>query len=154
MIKVNVILNNIFWRKYIKNPNIFFEKQIKRLNKKNNLYKKKTLIFSLMLSSTKEIISLNKKFRKKNNSTDILSFPFYNRYKLKRKIIREKEIYIGDIIINLNKIKNKKNLKKFKGELNKLWIHGLVHLFGYRHKRYKDFVSMNKIEKKYLNYIS
>ena len=133
MIKVNVILNNIFWRKYIKNPNIFFEKQIKRLNKKNNLYKKKTLIFSLMLSSTKEII---------------------NRNKLKRKIIREKEIYIGDIIINLNKIKNKKNLKKFKGELNKLWIHGLVHLFGYRHKRYKDFVSMNKIEKKYLNYIS
>ena len=67
-----------------------------------------------MLSSTKEIISLNKKFRKKNNSTDILSFPFYNRYKLKRKIIREKEIYIGDIIINLNKIKNKNNLKKFK----------------------------------------
>ena len=153
MIKVNVILNNIFWRKYIKNPNIFFQKQIKRLNKKNNLYKKKTLIFSLMLSGTKEIIILNKKFRKKNNSTDILSFPFYNRDKLKRKIIREKEIYIGDIIINLNKIKNKKNLKKFKGELNKLWIHGLVHLFGYDHKRNKDFKNMNRIEKKYLSYL-
>ena len=108
----------------------------------------------MLLSGPAEIKKLNKKFRKKNKITDVLSFPFHEKNQLDIKIKREKEIYIGDIILNLNKIKNKKNEIKFKNELNKLWIHGLVHLFGHQHKIDKDFKAMNKIEKKYLDYIS
>ena len=52
---------------------------------------------------------------------------------------------LSDIIINFNKIKNK-NKDRFKLEVNKLWIHGLVHLFGYEHKN-KDFIKMEKLEK-------
>ena len=154
MIKVNVILNNIIWKKYLKNPNSFIDKKIDLLNKKNKLYKKNTLICTLLLSGPAEIKKLNKKFRKKNKITDVLSFPFHEKNQLDIKIKREKEIYIGDIILNLNKIKNKKNKVKFKNELNKLWIHGLVHLFGHQHKIDKDFKAMNKIEKEYLDYIS
>ena len=154
MIKVNVILSNINWKRYIKHPNIFIDNKIALKNKKNNLYKKKTLTCSLLLSGSKEIKNLNKKFRNKNKSTDILSFPFYEKEKLKKKIKKNKEIYLGDVIINLNKIKNKNNKIKFKKELNKLWIHGLVHLFGHQHKKDKDFITMNKIEKKYLKYIN
>ena len=62
-----------------------------------------------MLSGSSEIKKLNFKFRKKNKTTDVLSFPFHNKKDLEEKLKREKEIYIGDIIINLNKIKNKKN---------------------------------------------
>ena len=151
MIKINVILNNIIWKKYLKDPHIFIDKKIKLLNKKNKLYKKNTLICSLLLSGPKEIKRLNKKFRKKNVITDVLSFPFYEKNQLDIKIKREKEIYLGDIILNLGKIRNKKNKIKFKNELNKLWIHGLVHLFGYQHKKNKDFKAMEKIEKKYLD---
>ena len=61
---------------------------------------------------------------------------------------------LGDIIINLSKIKNKNNKNKFQEELNKLWVHGLVHLFGYQHKKEKDFNTMSKIEKKYLEYLN
>ena len=154
MIKINVILNNITWKKYLKNPNSFIDKKLKLLNKKNKLYKKNTLICSLLLSGAEEIKRLNKKFRKKNKTTDILSFPFYEKDQLKVKIKREKEIYLGDIILNLGKIRNKKNKIKFKNELNKLWIHGLVHLFGYQHKKNEDFKTMEKIEKKYLDYIN
>ena len=154
MIKVNVILSNINWKKYIKKPNIFINNKVVLINKKERLYKKKTLICSLLLSGSKEIKNLNKKFRNKNKSTDILSFPFYNKEKLKKKITKNKEIYLGDIIINLNKVKNKNNKIKFKQELNKLWIHGLAHLFGYQHKKDKDFITMSKIEKKYLKYIN
>ena len=154
MIKVNVILNNIIWKKYLKNPHSFIDKKIKLLNKRNKLYKKNTLICSLLLSGTKEIKKLNKKFRKKNKSTDVLSFPFHKKNQLNNKIKREKEIYLGDIIINLNKIRNKNNKIKFQEELNKLWIHGLVHLFGYQHKKDQDFHAMSKIEKKYLQYIN
>ena len=62
----------------------------------------------MLLSNTKEIKKLNSKFRKKNKSTDVLSFPFYNKKNLKKKLKNEKEIYLGDIIINLNKIRQKK----------------------------------------------
>ena len=154
MIKINVILNNIIWKKYLKNPYSFIDKKIGLLNKKNKLYKKNTLICSLLLSETTEIKRLNKKFRNKNKSTDVLSFPFHKKNQLNNKIKKEKEIYLGDIIINLSKIKNKNNKTKFQEELNKLWIHGLVHLFGYKHKRDQDFNIMNKIEKKYLKYIN
>ena len=154
MIKVNVILNNIIWKKYLKNPHSFIDKQVALLNKKNKLYKKNNLIFSLLLSGTKEIKKLNKKFRKKNKSTDVLSFPFYEKNQLDYKIKKEKEIYLGDIIINLDKIRNKNNKIKFQEGLNKLWIHGLVHLFGHQHKKDQDFYAMNKIEKKYLQYIN
>ena len=154
MIKINVILNNIIWKKYIKNPHRFIDKKIELLNKKNKLYKKNTLICSLLLSGTTEIKKLNKKFRNKNKSTDVLSFPFYEKKKLNDIIKSEKEVYLGDIIINLSKIKNKKNKIQFQQELNKLWIHGLVHLFGYRHKKNQDFNSMDKIEKKYLKFIN
>ena len=149
MIKINVILNNIIWKKYLKNPHSFIDKKIGLLNKKNKLYKKNTLICSLLLSGTTEIKKLNKKFRKKNQSTDVLSFPFHEKKQLNNIVKREKEIYLGDIIINLSKIKNKDNKTRFQEELNKLWIHGLLHLLGYDHKSNTKYLQMQKLENKF-----
>tara|TARA_Y100000591_G_C21730691_1_gene643912 strand:- start:219 stop:683 length:465 start_codon:yes stop_codon:yes gene_type:complete len=153
MIKVNIILNNKNWYRYIKNPSSFVEKKVINLNKKLNKYKKKVIFFSLLLSGDQEIKRLNKKFRKKNKSTDVLSFPFYSKGEFRNIQRREKEIYLGDIIINLNKINNKNDKNNFRLELNRLWIHGLVHLLGHDHKKNKDFYNMAKMEKKFLSYI-
>ena len=153
MIKVNVILNNIIWKRYLKNPNSFIDKKIELLNKRNKLYKKNTLICSLLLSGTKEIKKLNKKFRKKNKSTDVLSFPFYEKNQLNNKIKKEKEVYLGDIIINLSKVKNKNNKVKFQEELNKLWIHGLLHLLGHDHKSNTEYLQMQKLEDQFSHLI-
>jgi len=154
MIKINVILSNIAWKKYLKNPHTFINRKVRLLNKKNKLFKNNTLICCLLLSDSNEIKNLNKKFRKKNKPTDVLSFPFYRRKQLKNKIKKEKEVYLGDIIINLSKVKNRKNKKKFQQELNKLWIHGLVHLFGHRHENDQEFNIMYNVEKKYLKYVN
>ena len=153
MIKINVVTNNFNWYRFIKIPNNYIERKIKKLNFKNKNYKKNIIFCTLLLSNTKAIKKLNSKFRKKNKSTDVLSFPFYNKKNLKKKIKNEKEIYLGDIIINLNKIRSKKNIKNFKLEFDKLWIHGLVHLFGYDHKKEKDYRKMIQVEKNYLKYI-
>jgi probable rRNA maturation factor len=153
MIKINVITNNFHWYRFIKTPNIYIERKMKKLNSKNKNYKKKTIFCTLLLSNTKAIKKLNNKFRKKNKSTDVLSFPFHNEKNLKKQIKNEKEIYLGDIIVNLNRVRSKNNMKNFKLEFNKLWIHGLVHLFGYDHKKEKDFRKMNQVEKDYLKYI-
>ena len=154
MIKINVITNNINWFRYIKNPNNYLDKKIVKLNLKNKQFIKKNFFCTLLLSGNKEIHYLNKKFRKKDKTTDVLSFPFQTKKELKQILKKEKEIYLGDIIINLNKIKNKKIKKAFEKEFDCLWIHGLVHLFGYDHKKNKDFLKMNKIEKKYFDLIN
>ena len=153
MIKINVVTNNFNWYRFIKIHNNYIERKIKKLNFKNKNYKKNIIFCTLLLSNTKAIKKLNSKFRKKNKSTDILSFPFYSKKNLKKKIKNEKEIYLGDIIINLNKIRSKKNMKNFKHEFDKLWIHGLVHLFGYDHEKEKDYRKMSQVEKNYLKYI-
>jgi len=154
MIKANVITKNTSWYKYIKNPNNYIDRKINKLNNKDKKFKKKSIFFTLLLSGEKEIKDLNRKFRKKNKPTDVLSFPFYTKKEMQQRLINEKEIYLGDIIINLNNIKEKKKSKNFKTEFNNLWIHGLVHLFGHDHKKEKDFLVMKKIEKKYSSFIN
>ena len=149
MIKINVLINNIKWFRYIKNPNSYLDRKLNKLNSIEKMFKNKNIFCTLLLSDSREIKLLNKKFRKKNKATDVLSFPFQKKSELKLKLKKTKEVYLGDIIINLNKIKNKKVLKNFKFEFDRLWIHGLVHLLGHDHKKDKDFLKMSQVEKKY-----
>ena len=65
MIKINVILKNKSWKKYLKNPINFIDQKMSLINKKNKLYKRNILICSLLLAGTSDIKKLNKKFRKK-----------------------------------------------------------------------------------------
>ena len=154
MIKINVITNNRNWLNYIKDPNKYLDKKISRINIKSNDFVKKKLFCTLLLSGNNEIKTLNRKFRKKNKITDILSFPFHNKLELKKKLKKDNEIYLGDMIINFYKIKNIKILDDFKMEFDRLWIHGLVHLIGHDHKKNKDYVKMQRIEKKYFSLIN
>ena len=154
MIKINVISNYSGWNNFFKNPNLYLENQINNFNKKDKKVKKKNIFFTLLLSENKEIKKLNNKFRKKNKTTDVLSFPFYSKRELREKFKNTKEIYLGDIIVNLNKVTNKKDKKIFTLEFDRLWVHGLVHLLGYEHKKNKDFKKMDNFEKKLLSYIN
>ena len=154
MIKINVITNNNNWSNYIKKPNFYLDNKIKKINLKTKEFKKNKIFCTLLLSDSKEIKFLNKKFRKKNKSTDVLSFPFYSKRELKKKLKKEKEVYLGDIIINLNKVKKKNKKKFFKVEFDRLWIHGMVHLFGHDHKKDKDFKKMSEIEKRYFDLVN
>ena len=154
MIKINVIINNIKWLNYIKNPNTYLDRKIHKLSIKEKKFSKKNIFCTLLLSCSKEIKKLNKQFRNKDKTTDVLSFPFQTKKELKKKLKMEKEIYLGDIIINLDKIKKRKIKKKFKIEFDRLWVHGFVHLFGYDHKKNIEYLKMNQIEKKYLNFIN
>ena len=154
MIKINTISNNKSWKRYLKNPNAYIQNKISNLNKNFKKYKKNVLFCTLVLTGSSEIRKLNKNFRKKNKTTDVLSFPFHTKKEFKKKIKIDKEIYLGDIIINISKIKNKANKMHFITEFNKLWIHGLTHLFGYDHKKDLDFLKMRKIEKKFISYLN
>jgi len=89
---------------------------------------------------------LNKKFKNKNKTTDVLSFPFHN------KTNYNKNIYLGDIAINYEIINKRSKNSNFFIEFDKMWIHGYFHLLGYDHKKLKDFTKMSKRENLILNY--
>ena len=90
MFKINVVIKNLAWKSYIKNPSYFINKNLANLNRKYKKNKNKKLFFTLLLSGNSEIKRLNKKFRKKNIATDVLSFPFYKKKDL-GGIIKKKQ---------------------------------------------------------------
>ena len=87
---------------------------------------------------------MNKEFRNKNKSTDILSFPFT------KKTLISKKTYIGDIIISYNFMNKPRsqNIKNFKEKVVKTFIHGYLHLLGFNHIKEKDYRRMLIEEKK------
>ena len=141
MINVNVLSEEGAWSKRIKNKDIFFNKICKAFPKKYK-YLNKKVNFTLLLSNNKNIKKLNKVFRKKNKSTDILSFP------LDKKIKISKNTYLGDIIISYNYLDKPRSqdLKLFKEKVIKIFIHGFLHLLGFDHKKNKDYSKMLREE--------
>jgi len=141
MININVFSEEKAWSKRLKNKDIFFKKICKAFPKKYKFLNKKVTV-TLLLSNNKNIKNLNKVFRKKNKSTDILSFP------LNKKIKISKNTYLGDIIISYNYLDKPRSqdLKSFKEKVTKILIHGFLHLLGFDHKKNKDFSKMLKEE--------
>ncbi len=141
MISINVFSNEKAWSKRIKKKNLFFKKICKAFPKKYQ-FSNKQVNLTILLSNNKYIKKLNKEFRKKNKSTDILSFPFNEKTKISKKT------YIGDIIISYNYIDKPKTqkLKFFKKKLIKIFIHGFLHLLGFDHLKNKDYKKMLKEE--------
>lgn len=96
---------------------------LKRIARKV-LEDKKTKLRDLSIVFVKpdKIKELNKKYRKKNRPTDVLSFKYNNN--------------LGEIVICPEVVK--KNSEKFdsnfKKESAKVLIHGILHLFGFNHE--------------------
>ena len=147
MIKVDVFIKNKNWKQKISNPSKYLNSKAKYLDNSISFLKNKNVSFSIQLSGSKEIKQLNKKFRKKNKTTDVLSFPYDYLNKIKK--LKKKDIYLGDVILNFYKIKK----KNFEENFNKLWIHGFLHLLGHKHKKNSDYKKMYELEKLIFNKI-
>ena len=142
MININVFSEEKAWSKRLKNKEFFFKKICKAFPKKYRFLNKR-VSFTLLLSNNKNIKKLNKSFRNKSKSTDILSFPFSKKVKISN------ESYLGDIIISYNFIDKPRHqkLSLFKEKLAKIFIHGFLHLLSYDHIKNKDYKKMLKEEK-------
>ena len=143
MIKANVISDHSNWIKNIENPNDYLNKRLKILSRAP-FFKRKNHEFSVLLTNNKKMKKLNFKFRKKNKTTDVLSFPT----NIKSKSI----LYVGDIAISYEIIKERSKETNFFFEFDKMWIHGYLHLIGYDHKRLDEFSKMLRKEKLILKY--
>ena len=143
MINISVFSNEKAWSKRLKKKELFFNQICKLFPKKYKFLNKKVSL-TLLLSNNKNIKKLNKDFRNKNKSTDILSFPIHRKVKISKKT------YIGDIIISYNFIDKPKSqpLKSFREKLIKTFIHGFLHLLSFDHVKKKDYIKMLREEER------
>ena len=143
MIKVSFNVDEPFWVKEIP----LFRKNILKAAKEtlNTVHKSKknNLEVSFLLTSDSNIRLLNKNYRNKDKSTNVLAFP------MNQNTFGEDYI-VGDVVISLQKIlseSKKLKIPKYK-YLSQITIHGVLHLLGFDHKSNKQHEEMNKIEQK------
>ncbi len=143
MISVEVFSEEKAWSKKLRKKELFFKK-ICNLFPRKYRFPNKKISLTLLLSNNRCIKKLNKNFRNKNKSTDILSFPFA------KKTFISKKTYIGDIIISYNFMNKPRsqNIKNFKEKVIKTFIHGFLHLLDFDHIKDKDYKRMLSEEKK------
>jgi probable rRNA maturation factor len=98
-------------------------------------------VIEVTLVSDTAIKELNKKHRKKNKITDVLSFTYTAEN-------NNPEDLIGEIVISPSQADKQKDMgTSLKSEMNKLFVHGLLHIFGFDHENDEEFYTMNSYEK-------
>ena len=123
--------------------------------KEENLENSK-LYITITLTTPEKIQEVNKKYRNINKTTDVLSFPLFEKEELEEKIKNNDFIYediLGDIIISIDKVKEQaiEYNHSFERELSYMVVHGFYHLMGYDHIKEEDKKEMRPKEEKILN---
>ena len=143
---IEAIIDETLWDKQLI---IDFQKTLNKIS--NEIYKNSDLIntnkknyVSVLFAGDKKIIELNKRFRKINLPTNVLSFPSF--------IQKNNEIFLGDIIFSAETIFREaiRDKKSFKSHLIHLFIHGVLHLIGYDHETDNNAKVMESLEIKIL----
>lgn len=101
--------------------------------------------FSIAFVSDRRMKELNRFFRGKNSTTDVLSFT-HEPEPFESASDNEVSNYLGDVVISAEQAERqaKENGLPLEGEINQLILHGLLHLCGYDHET--DDGEMNKRE--------
>lgn len=114
------------------------------------------LIITVTLTTPEEIKKINKKYRNIDKSTDVLSFPMFEKDELDEKIRNKDFLYedvLGDIVISIEKVQEQAEEygHSFDRELSYMIVHGFYHLMGYDHIEEEDKKVMRPKEDKVLD---
>jgi probable rRNA maturation factor len=99
----------------------------------------------IRLVDKQEIQQLNKDYRHKDKTTNVLSFPSDLPIEIDESILGDVVICI-DVVIKEAQAQN----KRFEDHLTHMAIHGALHLLGYDHIEEEDAVKMESLEVKIL----
>ena len=101
---------------------------------------------TLVLTDDIEIRTLNRTFRKHDRATDVLSFQLQELAGATDP--RGDAVNLGDIVISVQTARRRAAGKRLAGELERLAVHGLCHLFGYDHQRPTEAQVMFALERR------
>jgi len=97
-----------------------------------------TAELSVLLVSDRRMRALNRRYRKKDRATDVLAFPLQRgQIYFPRLKINLSPVLLGDVVISMQTAK--RQAKEFghslREEIERLLVHGILHLLGYDHER-------------------
>lgn len=97
----------------------------------------------IILVDDKYIKNLNKKYFKKNSTTDVIAFPLSEEHE---------KSFEGEIYVSLDTIREqaKRYNVSLKEELHRMVIHGILHFLGYDDKTARDKQTMTNLENHFL----
>lgn len=100
---------------------------------------------TLLIVSDRAIRELNKRYRGKDAVTDILSFAAGEG----EGVPGHDSAYVGEVILSYPQIVRQAKLygNASRYEFTMLFVHGLLHLFGYDHEADRDYERMHAREK-------
>ena len=142
MVEINFNVDETRWKRNFPHFKRYISQTVNETLKVINTKITNNISVTFLLTSNKKIKELNFKYRKRDKSTNVLSFPMrltHNEYYL-----------LGDIVLSnqtLIKESTEQKIKKYE-YLCKMTIHGMLHLLGYDHKTEKQFKQMHKLENK------
>jgi probable rRNA maturation factor len=103
---------------------------------------------ALLLTGDEEMRALNRNYRKLDRATDVLSF---HQQQLGGETDPASEgVFLGDIVISIETALRRSGKGRLPGELARLAVHGLCHLFGHDHHRPKQAKIMRALEQRLL----
>ena len=146
---VDLVMEDARWKtlNLLEIANAAFKVTLSQLNLKSENF-----ICCILACSSKKIKGLNAKFRGKNNSTNVLSFPSTTEvYEVRSFSNFEPNVEpfeLGDIAIAYEVCKKEADISKidFEDHVYHLLIHSVLHLLGYDHEEEKNAAEMEKIE--------
>lgn len=103
---------------------------------------------ALLLTGDEEMRALNRDYRKLDRTTDVLSF---HQQELAGETDPASDgVFLGDIVISVETGLRRSGKGRLPGELARLAIHGLCHLFGHDHHRPTQAKRMRALEQRLL----
>lgn len=92
--------------------------------------------------SDEQLLDINIQYLNHDYYTDIITFDY-----------KENHIISGDIFISTDRVKENAiiNNEEFDDELNRVLVHGILHIIGYKDKMDEDIKLMREKENTYIN---
>ncbi len=92
--------------------------------------------------SDEQLLDINIQYLNHDYYTDIITFDY-----------KENHIISGDIFISTDRVKENAiiNNEEFDDELNRVLVHGILHIIGYKDKMDEDIKLMREKENIYIN---
>ena len=99
---------------------------------------------SLIFCSDDYLLEMNKEYLDHDYYTDIITFDYSD------------EEISGDLFISLDRVRDnaKQNSVLEMNELNRVVVHGVLHLIGYGDKTEEEKIEMRSLENQYLKIVS
>ena len=148
MIKLNFYVQSKNWSRRMSKVTKITKEVVKKKTD-FNFDKNINYYLNIILLNDKKMKKLNLKYKRKNKTTDVLTF-----VSTLKNINYNKTKYC-DIFFSAETIKlySKQNKISFYDHFTHLLVHSFLHINGYMHKKANDFIKMQKAEIEILNKI-